>query len=313
MIRNRRGFLGGIGGLTLLMSARARAASQGGSQRRVAFAQDTLANAWRVAQVRGLAEAFASVHNLRFVYSDGEGSTAKQIADVEDFLDQGVDALIVSPRDSRALAPVLVRVQEAGIPVVCISREAMGAACQCLVAPDNLAIGRQAGVYLAGHLGGRGRVFILQGLPEASSTQERTLGFLDVLRQYPGIRVVGTGNGNFQSGDAIVAMEQFLERGIPFDALFFHSDIMAEGARLALRRAGVDPRRIPSVGVDYIGEARAAIRRGEQGASIMHPTGAREAARAVLGILAGREPPPKVMVPTVLVTQDNLDRYQPVL
>ena len=118
--------------------------------------------------------------------------------------------------------------------------------------------------------------------------------------------------GNYLRADALKAMEDVLERGVEFDAIFAQSDSMASGARLALKKAGRDPGKIPIVGFDYIPESREAIRRGEQRASFVYPTCAEETAKVVADILGGGKVPKRVLVPSRLVTPANVDRVETV-
>jgi ribose transport system substrate-binding protein len=119
-------------------------------------------------------------------------------------------------------------------------------------------------------------------------------------------------DGNYLRGDAIHATEQALAEGIRFDAIYAQSDSMAAGARLALQKAGIDPRDKLIVGIDYISEARDAIRRGEQTASFLYPTCAAETAQAVLDILHGKTVPSRITVNTLLITRDNVEQVAPI-
>jgi ribose transport system substrate-binding protein len=278
----------------------------------VAFAQDTLSNDWRRAQIKAFAERFAAHPNIRFIYSDGEGQTTKQISDIEDFIYQQVDVLITSPRDTLVSAPAIARAYATGIPVVLVTRAIDNESYTTLVAPSDYLIGHRAGSYLAKHIGERGRVLMLRGVPTTSTAQARTQGFLDAIERYPGIVLAAVRDGNYLRADAIRETEQVLSEGIAFDAIYAQSDSMASGARMALRKAGLDPKSKLIVGIDYIDEAREAIRRGEQAASFVYPTCAEEAVQAVLAILDGRTVPKHIEVSTMLVDKHNVDQVEPV-
>jgi len=278
----------------------------------VGFAQDTLRNDWRRAQVESLARHFADHAEIRFIHTDGNGSTAKQVGDIEDLLHRRVDVLITSPRNGAASAPVIAKAYRAGIPVVLVTRAVPGDQYTTLVAPDDAMIGKRAARYMAQRLHGQGRILVLRGLPGTSTAQARTRGFLEGIAPYPGIRIVAIKDGNYLRADAIRAMEAVLAEGLAFDAIYAQSDSMAAGARLALRQAGIDPRHKLTVGIDYIHEAREAIRNGEQDASFLYPTCADEVAQVVLDILAGRSVPHRVTVDTRLITRDNVDQIPPI-
>jgi ribose transport system substrate-binding protein len=223
-----------------------------------------------------------------------------------------VDILLASPRDGKAIAPVLARAYRKGIPVVLLTRKVEGNAYTTLVAPDDAAIGRAAAIHLNGLLKGKGSILILQGVPTASTATARTDAFLKELKRHPRLKVAAIKVGNYLRADAIRAMEEVLREGIEFDAIYSQSDSMASGVRLALKGAGLDPRKIPLVGIDYIGEAREAIRGGEQSASFTYPTCAKEAADVVAKLAAGKPVPKRVTVPSRKVTAANVSQIPPI-
>lgn len=288
------------------------AAAESGRTYVVGFAQDMLASDFRAAQVRQLAAAFSRYPQINFVFADGEGVTAKQIADIEEFVSRRVDLLIVSPRDAEALVPAIERAHAAKVPVILLTRMANTERYTTFLAPDDRAIARAAADVLARTLHGKGRVLVLQGLPTASTTVARTDGFAQRLARYPGMRIAAVVPGNYLRPDALKAMEEVLEQRIEFDAIFAQSDNMASSARLALRKAGIDPATRPIVGIDYPADAREAIRRGEQLASFVYPLCADETARVAADILAGRPVPRRVLVPSRPVTAAEVERIAPI-
>ena len=161
-------------------------------------------------------------------------------------------------------------------------------------------------------MSGKGKILILRGISTATSAIERTKGFLDTIKKYPGIRVVAIKDGNYLRGDAIRAIEETLAEKISFDAIFSQSDSMASGARLALKKAGISPKTKLIVGIDYIQEARTAIRDGEQSASFLFPTSAKETAAVVIKILQGKQVPKKVPVKSLNITRDNVEMIKPI-
>lgn len=279
----------------------------------VAFAQDTMANDWRAAQVRDLREALAKEPDIEFAFTDAKGDTARQVKDIEDFAARGVDVLITSPRDAELMREPIARVHRKGIPVILLSRRVNGEEFTQFIAADNRAIARQAAQYLAQRLNGRGRILMLQGVPTASSAIERTAGFEEEIRKYPGLHVSAVRPADYLRALAIQRVEAVLAEKISFDAIYAQSDSMALGAILALRKAGRDPKKIPITGIDYIGEAREAIRGGDLDATFTYPTFGREGAAAAIRLLRGSQQQPKeVMVDSVAVTRDNVDKIAPV-
>ncbi len=278
----------------------------------IGFAQDTLSNDWRLAQVHELEREFAKYPDVELIVTDGKGRTAKQIGDIEDLLHRGVDILITSPRDGRAMAPVIARVYAGGIPVVLVTRDIPGESYTTLVGPDDTLIARDAARFLAAEMAGKGRVLMLEGVPTASTAIARTQAFVEELAEHPGMTLVASRVGNYLRGDALLAVEAVLAEGIAFDAIYAHSDSMAAGARIALESAGLDPATIPIVGIDYIREAREAIRAGQQAASYTYPTSAEATAKAVMAIAQGREVARRIVVDSIRVTTDNVEEIVPI-
>lgn len=278
----------------------------------VAFAQDTMGNDWRIAQVRQMAEALQAYPGIRFVYTDGQGQRAKQIQDIENLIYQQVDVLVTSPRDALAATPIVSRAYRQGIPVVLVSRLIASDDYTSFIAPDNYEIAFNAGRYMAQRLGGHGRVVMLGGIPSASTAQARAKGFRDGLKDFPGITIVTDRVANFLRADAVKVMGDILQEGIEFDAVYAHSDSMAIGARLAMKKVGLDPREKVIIGIDYVSEARDAIRNGEQSASFVYPTSAKEAAEIIIRILHGEKVPKKVVVGSTMVTRENVELVEPI-
>jgi len=278
----------------------------------IAFAQDTLGNDWRLAQTQGLEAAFRRYPEIRFIYTDAGGNSAQQVQDIEDLMAQGIDLLITSPRDAELMAPVIERVKARGIPVVLLSRRTSSHVHDSFIRADNRDIARQAARRLADRLGGRGRILMLQHIPTTTPAIERTEGFIEELRGYPDMHIVAIKRADSLRDKAIMAIEEALAEGLQFDAIYAQSDSMASGARTALRRAGIDPASIPITGIDYIAEAREAIRSGEQDASFVYPTFAAEGAEVAMRILRGETVPHEIVVPSQMVTRDNVDVVQPI-
>ncbi len=297
----------------LALSAWPAWAARAGERRfLVAFAQDALSNDYHAAQVRRMAERFSREPQVNFVFSDADGQTAKQIADIEEFVARRVDLLIVAPRDAKAMVPVIANAYRRGIPVVLLSRSVESDAYTCLVGPDNEQIGAQVADFMAARLHGKGDVMMLEGVPTASTAIARSAGFRNRLRRYPGIRLVASKVGNYLRGDAIRAMEEMLGSGLYFDGLFAQSDSMAAGARLALKKAGIAPASKLIVGIDYIAEARQAILDGEQTASFVYPMSVNETAETAIAILHGRKVPRRRVVPSRLVTKAEAHAVEPI-
>ncbi len=279
----------------------------------IGFAQDDLTNDWRAAQVRDFRNALAAYPQIQIVVTDAQGQTARQIKDIEDLAQKNIDILVTSPRDAQAMTPVISQVYRSGIPVILLSRHILNEDYTVFIGASNRAIAQQA-AHFFGEYADKSplNILILQHIPSSTPGIERTQGFLDAIQAYPQIKVAAIKRADSLRAMAIQAVEQSLQENIEFNAIYAQSDSMASGARLALKHAGIDPATIPTIGVDYIGEARAAIQAGEQAASFTYPTFGAEGAEYALKILQGISVPKQITIPSVLVTKDNVNNIEPI-
>jgi len=272
---------------------------------KVAFSQDNLQNDWRLAQLNELQTAFKAYPKIHLIHTDARGSISKQISDIEHLSHSDIDLLIVSPAHEEVLAPVIASVYHRGIPVLLLERHVKGDAYTTYIHPDNASIATHAAHRIAKRLGGKGDLIILKGLNGTTPTRLRTDLFLKALKAWPKIQVRAMETANYLRTDALKAVQKLLYLKTPFDAIYAQSDSMAEGARIALKRSGIDPASKVIVGIDYIKEAKEAILRGEQDASYYYSTCAKEGAKAAWEILQGRSVPKEIMLPTLEITKAN--------
>lgn len=274
----------------------------------VGFAQDTLSNDWRAAQVNEMKQALAQHGDIQFIYTDAEGSAARQILDMERLVEQGVDVIVTSPRDVTAMTPAVSAIYRKGVPVVLLTRRILSEDFTTFIGADDREIAQQAAHAMAARLQRGGRIVMLQGVATATTAIQRREGFIEALNGYSGLEIVASPIANYSRAQAIREMEKLLASGLEFDAIYAHSDSMAVGARMALKGHGIDPKTLVIIGIDYINEAREAIRAGEQSVSFTYPTAGREGAKAVLDILHDVKVEKEQRVPFEMVTRDNVDR-----
>lgn len=278
----------------------------------VAFAQDTLTNDWRLAQVEQLKEAFKHYPDINFIFTDGLGDTTKQIHDIQTLMHQNIDLLITSPRNNIIMAPVISEVNKK-IPVVLITRRIESNNFTAIVSPDDYQIAVKAAHTMARALKNKGKVLMLRGIPTATTAINREQGFINTIeKHYPNITISAIENGNYLRTDAIFAVEKVLSRGIEFDAIYAHSDSMASGARLALKHAKIDIKSKIIIGIDYISEAKQAIINNEQYASFLYPTCAEQTADIVVKILHKKPYKRETLVDSTLITKENVDQIAPI-
>lgn len=277
----------------------------------VGFAQDTMGNDWRVAQVKAVEEGLKRHQNVNFIYTDAGGDNALQIKHMRDMAKK-VDVLIASPRNALMMTPVISEIYKSGTPVVLLSRTINNSDYTTFIHLDNLQVARKSAQYIAEKLQGKGKVFILQHTPTSTPAIQRTEGFYEIIKDYPGIDIVGMKVANSLRSEAIIQTDKAIKEGLKFDAIYAQSDSMAAGARLALRKNGINPASIIITGIDYIAEAQKAIFAGEQSASFTYPTSGKEGAEIALKILRGEKVPKEIVIDSIMVTKENAADVPPI-
>jgi ribose transport system substrate-binding protein len=280
------------------------------SSKVVAFAQDTMKNDFRQAQVMEV-QAEAKQAGLNFVSSDAQGQTSLLIRQIEAFAQQKVDVLVVGTNDEKAVVPAVRKAYQAGVPVIVLDRGIKGKDYSVFINSDNIQIGALGGEFIAKQIKGRGLVLLFEGLQSADVTQLRTKGFMSVMSKYPDIRVIKR-TGNYLRKDALLEMDKLLAQGVRVDAIFAESDSMLSGARVAMEQHKVDPSTVVSVGCDYTSEARDAIRSGTQTASVLFPLGGKKTIEVAQKLIAKQAVPRHVQIPVKLVTRENVEQVPPI-
>lgn len=256
-------------------------------------------------------DSVAKYPHLRFVYSDAKAQTSLMIRQIEKFIAQKVDLIIVGTNDEEAVVPVIDKAYHLGIAVIILDRGIKGTSYTTFLHSDNVKMGAIGAEYITKRLQGKGRVLLLEGLQNADVTKLRSRGFLDAISAYPDIEVEKM-VGNYLRKDTIRAMEKFIKEGKRVDAIFSESDSMLSGVRSAQHRLGIDPSSIITIGCDYTSEAQRAIGQGEQSASILFPLGGRQSVKTALKIFAKESIPQDILIPVKLVTHENYRDIEPV-
>ncbi len=256
-------------------------------------------------------DAVAQQPKLSFVYSDAQGQTSLLIHQIEQFIAQKVDVLVLGTNDEQAVVPVVRKAYQAGIRVIVLDRGIQGQDYSAFIHSDNVHIGAMGAEFIAKQLKGQGQVLLFEGLQTADVTHLRSKGFMDVMARHPGIKVIKR-TGNYLRKDALLAMDQLLAQGTRVQAIFSESDSMLSGARVALKNHHIDPASLITVGCDYTSEARDAIRNGSQTGSVLFPLGGTQAVAVALQLLAGQAVSRDVLIPVKLVTRDNVNQVKPI-
>jgi ribose transport system substrate-binding protein len=258
-----------------------------------------------------VAAAAKNFPDIEIAYADAQQDNAKQVADVENFLRQKIDLLIISPNEARPLTPIVRRVYEQGIPVIVLDRAIEGDTYTTFIGADNREIGKAAGEFVAKALGGKGAVVEIKGLPGSPPARDRSEGFRAAIAGQPDIKIVHDPVANWLREEAMAQMESALSAHETIDLVYAHNDPMAMGAFLAAKAKGRDGQML-FVGIDALpglDGGRQAVADGKLSATFIYPTGGKEAVDVAEKIFKGEKVPKTIVLPTAMITEENVAEY----
>ena len=276
----------------------------------IGMSQANNAEPYRQVMNNDVQTAAKSVPGFRVVVSDAAQDNSKQVADVEYFLTQKINLLIISPNEAKPLTAVVKKAYDQGVPVIVLDRKVEGEAYTAFIGGDNVAIGKAAGEFYATTLlPDGGKVIEIAGLPGSTPAAERAQGFRDGIAANPKIQIVASQPGAWlrEKGQSVA---DALSKAHPdVSAIYAHNDPMAEGAYLAAKSAG-KAQRIKFTGIDALPVPSGGIKAVEQGrlaATFQYATGGREAVELARKILVdcAEDVPRTTTLGTMRITREN--------
>ena len=242
--------------------------------------------------------------------------TDTQLGQVENFISQGVGAIIVIPVDTDAAGPMTDAAKAANIPLVYVNRKPSDLPAGVpYVGSDSYVSGTLEMTELAKQTGGKGNVVILEGDPSNEAAVLRTKGCNDVVAQNPGMTVTKTQAGNWYRDKGQSIMENWLQSGDQIDVVCANNDEMALGAVNAIKAAGktLGKGGILVGGVDATADGQAAIKDGSLAATVFQDGGGqgKGGVDAAVSLIEGLSVPDYVDIKYQLVTTENIDTIFP--
>lgn len=276
----------------------------------VGLALSTLENPFFVTLRDGAQEA-ADAAGVTLQVSDARDDAQQQADDIQDFITQGVDVLVINPVDSAAIVPSIEAANDAGIPVITVDRGAEGGEVVSHIASDNVLGGQLAGEYLFEQIGGEGQVAQLEGVPGASATNDRGEGFQNALAEADGIELVSSQTANFNRQDGYSVGQNLFQANPDLAGLFAQNDEMALGALEAAEEAGLTD--LVIVGFDATDDAVAAVREGRLAATVAQQPAemGRLGVETAVAVANGEQVDAEQPVEVTVVTADNVDDLFP--
>ena len=240
--------------------------------------------------------------------SSANDDVQMQTEQINKFVDEGVDLLIVAPGQV-SISPAIDRAYENGIPVIIFDRRTRSDKYTAYIGADNKEIGSSMGEYLAGTLTDGGRILELSGLSTSSPAIERNNGFDSVVQCRPGISIVEHLSADWTEQGAFRTVDSLLSKPHnEFDCVFAHNDRMAMGARRAAEKHGLNLEHIKFCGIDAMPQKGGGMELVENGtlfASYTYPTRGDEVMLLAMNILEGKKYNRENQLSSALVTRDN--------
>ncbi len=232
-------------------------------------------------------EAYAKDNNIELVWNSANLDVSTQASQVDSYINQGVDAIIVVPVQADSLAPQVSAAKAKGIPLVPVNAALDSPDVAASVQPDDVAAGAQEMQMMADRLGGRGNIVVLQGPLGQSGELDRSKGIEQTLAKYPDIKVLAKDTANWKRDEAVNKMKNWISGfGPQIDGgVVAQNDDMGLGALQALKESGRTG--VPVVGIDGIEDGLNAVKSGEFiGTSLQNGTVELSAGLAVANALA---------------------------
>jgi ribose transport system substrate-binding protein len=278
-----------------------------GGGAKIGLSISTLDNPFFVSMRSGAQQA-AKDQGVQLLVADAQNDSATQQDDVQNFVTQQVDAILVNPVDPKAIVPAIQAANQADIPVLCLDRGASGGEVETLIASDNVKGGRIAGEEML-KLVGSGSIAQLEGIPGTDPARDRGQGFEEVINGQSDLELVASQTANFDRAEGLDVTENILQANPDIKGIFAQNDEMALGAVRALGgRAGSD---VKVVGFDGIEDALKAIQSGKMNATVAQQPdkiGSLGVENA-MKVIDDKSVPKNIPVEVKLVTKENVSQF----
>lgn len=297
-------------GAAVLAATAACSEASGGSEGgyRIAFSFGQSQHPFFVAMEQGAQDA-AAEYGVELTSSSADFKLENQVENIENELQKDVDAILVNPIDSEALATTVTQATNQDVPVFTVDIDVVGAEATSFIASDNAEIGRMAAAEIIEQLGSEGEVAIL-GWPTITSTRDRQAGFEAAIEDAPGIEVVATSGEAMERTTALDAAENILQSNPDLDAIFGVNESGALGALGAVDAQGRSE--VYIVGVDATPDLLEAI----QNETAVRAAIAQDpyqmgwtAVESAVAHLDGDQVDATIAVPIDLVTVENVQEF----
>jgi len=244
-------------------------------------------------------------------FEDAKGDVAVQVQQVENFINQGVDAIILNPVDTQGVKPMMDAAKRANIPLIFVNRkpEVELSGKMAYVGSDSLLGGRMEMEALAKRMNYKGNVAILMGALSAEEARQRTKATEEVIAKYKEMKVVEKQSAQWMRNEAVDVTSSWLLSGDKIDAIAANNDEMAIGAIMALNQSG--KKDILVAGIDGTPDALQFIKSGKLALTVFQDAAGQGKGAVTMAkqVLDGKNADKFMWIPYQVVTQDNYAEF----
>ena len=290
--------------LTIIVIAAMLVSCAGGNAKYRIGVSQCSADIWRDKQNAELKMGAYFHENVEMKFAAAYDSDERQVQQIDSLVDDGIDLLIVAPNQVQTISPAIDRAYDKGIPVIVFERKTSSQKYTAFISADNYEMGRVMGEYIISRLHGEGTVLEIKGLEGSSPSIERHNGFMDAIKNAPGIKVVASLQGDWTEQRAYESTQQWFlnNKDVRVDLVFGANDRTAMGARKVLGEdvlyCGIDGLPGESGGIQL-------VRDSLLDASYIYPTHGDQIIELAVNILEGRPYEKETLLMSALVTRDN--------
>ena len=247
---------------------------------------------------------------VELILVDAERSALKQIEQVESFIAQKVDVIILNPCEVEASSPAVAKALAAKIPIINVN-SATATPPTAFVGSNDTEAGRMAMKLIAKKLNGKGNVVMIHGFMGQTAQIQREAGAKEILKQYPNLKLIAQQAGDWDRAKGLDLMENWIQSyGKTINAVFAQNDEMGMGALKALQNAGLKDQ-VLLVSIDAIADALQAVKKGDLDATILQNS-QKQGAGAIetaVKIAKGQSYEKELLIPFQLITKENINAF----
>ena len=249
--------------------------------------------------------------------ADAQDDISRQLSQVQNFIANGVDAIIVNPVDTSATVAITKAAADAGVPLVYVNRQPIDVdklgPKAAFVASNEAESGTLETKEICKLLGGKGSILVIEGQLRNQAAVQRTKDIHEVIStpECTGIKIIAEQTAEWDRTKGQNLMTNWLSKGMKFDAVVSNNDEMAIGALQAMKSAGIDTRKAVVGGIDATQDALASMKAGDLKVTVFQDAAGqgKGAVDVALALAAGKSVDKKVYIPFQLVTPANMDQF----